>query len=297
MRYKLTSIVMSVGVLVGLLEVASAQDAVYFVDPNFWNVGDPNSTYQEWDVFTSTTGNNPDVGHITNPYGLTDPNLSVYPPGFVSGSANFYSFNGDYGISVDGYNHGGSSGAGAPAGYGTHVIVQTAATINGDPNVGGPASVFSDSVQIVDFSDASIGGGSNTDALRVQEIWRGIVPSSWGDVTQQEMIWEFFLPNYTGDFRVRLDNIVHCMFLQARIDSMIASEAYDITPAPGPYDVDGDGDVDFADFAFFAGHWREAGCGAASNWCAGADFDHDKSVGTEDLTDLAIRWLEGSTLK
>ena len=280
-----------------MLELPLAQDAFYFVDPNSWDIGDSDSTYQEWDVLVGTANNRPDLGHVSNPASLPDPNLRVYPPGFVSSSANFYSFNGDYSISVDIYNHGGSSGAGAPAGYGTHVIIQTAATVNRDPNDGGPASVLVDSVEITDFNDAPVSGGSPAEALRVNEIWRGVVPSSWGDVTQQELIWEFFLPDYTGDFRVRMDNIVHSMFKQIRIDSRLATKAYAITPAPGPYDLDSDGDVDFADLALFIDHWQQKDCTVENNWCGGADFDRDGSVDMDDLTALMTYFLQNSSLR
>jgi hypothetical protein len=280
-----------------VLELPVAQDALYFVVPNSWDIGDSDSTYQEWDVFVGTANNKPDLGHVSNPASLPDPNLHVYPPGFVSSSANFYSFNGDYNISVDIYNHGGSSGAGAPAAYGTHVIVQTAATVNDDPNAGGPASVLVDSVEITDFNDAPIGGGSSGEALRVNEIWRGVVPSSWGDVSQQELIWEFFLPDYTGDFRVRMDNIVHSMFKQIRIDNRLATSAYAITPAPGPHDLDDDGDVDYADLALFIDHWQQKDCTAENNWCVGTDFDRDGSVNMEDLAGFMTYFLQSPPLE
>ncbi len=278
------------------LELPLAQDAVYFVDPNSWDIGDPGSTYQEWDVLVGMMDNKPDLGQVSNPASLPLPSLRVYPPGFVSSTANFYSFSGNYGVSVDIYNHGGSSGAGAPAGYGTHVIVQTAATVNRDPNDGGPASVLIDSVQITDFNDAPIVGGGSAEALRVNEIWRGLVPSSRGNVSQQELIWEFFLPDYTGDFRVRMDNIVHSMFKQIRIDSRLAATAYAITPAPGPYDLDGDGDADYADLALFIDHWQQKDCTAENNWCDGADFGRNGSVDMEDLAAFTTHFLESPPL-
>lgn len=210
--------------------IAPNRDAFYFVEPRFWNVGEPNSTYQQWDMFTSTMNNKPDVGRLANPNDLPDPNLNVYPPAFVSSSANFYSFSGNYSISVDVYNHGRSLGTGEPNGYGTHVIIQTAATINDDPNLGGPSGVLPESVEIVDFNDVCIKGGSNSEVLRISEIYRGKVASSWGDVTQQELIWEFFLPDHTADFHVRMESIVHSMFREIRIDTMLADKAYQITP-------------------------------------------------------------------
>jgi hypothetical protein len=52
-------------------------------------------------------------------------------------------------------------------------------------------------------------------------------------------------------------------------------------------DMDGDGDVDFADYAVFAGHWHEVDCGD----CGGADFNGDGFVGFDDLWDLIANWL------
>jgi hypothetical protein len=53
-------------------------------------------------------------------------------------------------------------------------------------------------------------------------------------VTLETYIWEFFLPNYTGDFRVQWDQLAHSSFDQLRVDSMIAESAFEITPIPEP---------------------------------------------------------------
>ncbi len=260
------------------------QGAYYFLDPNGWFVGDFNSTYQEWDVLMESTDNKPDFGYLTNPNGLPEPNLSVIAPGFVSSSANFYSYEGDYAIEALIFNHGGSYGTGAPVGYGSHVIVQTAATINSDYDV----SVYHNSLQIVGPNDETISGGSNSEVLQAKETWRGIVSSSWGQVTQQELIWEFFLPNYTRDFRIKADVAIHSMFTQMRVDSIITQESYPLTPVLGPYDLNGDGIVNFQDYAVFSTDWQD-NC----DQCA-ADFNNDGWVDVLDLQDFLKHWLEGS---
>jgi hypothetical protein len=58
-------------------------------------------------------------------------------------------------------------------------------------------------------------------------------------------------------------------------------------------DLDGDGAVDFTDYAIFAHNWMEQSC-AGPNWCAGADLNKDTQVNILDLIILAQHWLEGT---
>ena len=54
-------------------------------------------------------------------------------------------------------------------------------------------------------------------------------------------------------------------------------------------DIDGDGDVDFADFGLFAAQWQQTSCGD----CGGADFTDDGNVTMEDLEKFIENWLLG----
>jgi hypothetical protein len=54
-------------------------------------------------------------------------------------------------------------------------------------------------------------------------------------------------------------------------------------------DIDTDGDVDYRDFARFAGEWMKSGCGE----CGGADFTGEGDVGLDDLQVLCENWLAG----
>ncbi|UCD52117.1 MAG: hypothetical protein JSW27_05655, partial [Phycisphaerales bacterium] len=58
---------------------------------------------------------------------------------------------------------------------------------------------------------------------------------------------------------------------------------------PHPGDIDGDGDVDFTDFASFAVRWRQSACGQ----CGAADLTADGNVNTDDLREFAANWLLG----
>ncbi len=58
---------------------------------------------------------------------------------------------------------------------------------------------------------------------------------------------------------------------------------------PTPGDIDGDGNVDFVDFALFAAHWRQTDCGQ----CGGADLTDDGRVDIDDLCRFTKNWLIG----
>ena len=273
-------------------------EASYFVDPNNWQAGDIYSTYQEWDVF-SPPPNPPDEAgfYMANPAVLNSPSLLPESPGFFS-TTGFYAFSNDYSFYIDIYNHGGSSGSGAPVGYGTHVIVQTMATTNPDGSEGddsnNPVGLFPDSLRIVDFDDANIPGGGNDEALRVDRICSLKMASgghAW-DVYSEELIFEFFLPDYTGDFRIRADAVNHSNTKQVQVDTMLASEAFEITPIPGPRDIDDDNIVNFVDYAKFVSNWLGVDC-AGYEGCGGADFDLNGTVDINDLIEFTGYWLEG----
>ena len=192
-----------------------ARAGASLVTPGFWSIGDANTTYQHWDAFTSSTNNAPDVG-VSSPGA---PNLAAVSPGFLSGSNNFYAFSGDYGINADIANH-----TGAGTGLGTHVIVQTGATLNGSDGVS--------NLRLTDANGNAIPGGDT--ALAHTVSFEGLVSSTFGDVNLRQEIWEFYLPNYVGDFQVLADVRVHSSFQELRVDTAIGSGAFALTPVPEP---------------------------------------------------------------
>ena len=161
-----------------------------FQEPADWNVGDLFTTSQSWaapdqafvgDIITGVPLpidlQTPPFQSTFNPAIAFDPTddpdeipdspvLDSVSPGFRASSGGFYSFNGEYSIFSEIYNHSGDLGtAGAfESSYGTRVIIQTAAlagltpTDTGDEETG---SVILDSVQLVLQSGDPIVGGEN----------------------------------------------------------------------------------------------------------------------------------------
>ncbi|GHB98500.1 PEP-CTERM sorting domain-containing protein [Cerasicoccus arenae] len=223
---------LAVSLLAGTQAFAGYSATTNFVDPDGWVVGGTNSTYQEWDDLQSST---PDIGHSTNPALSSDSTIAPTGSGFATSSGNYYSFSSDYGFAATVYNHGGTSGAGGFASnMGTHIIVQTAATMN--EGVG----IYPDSIQIVDSLGNSLLGGDNASVLQYSVLFEGIVSSSFGDVTLQEQIWEFYIPNFVDDFQVIGDVKIHASLDRIRIDSDIASSAFSpttVVPEPSSYAI------------------------------------------------------------
>ena len=222
--------------------------AFNFQSPATWTVGDAGSTYQEWEASETTpfsAVNSLPNNSTVNPAITSPPKMSVQSPGFVASSGGYYSFSETvptYRIFANVYDHGGSFGIGGPfaSNYGTRVIVQTAATENPDYE----ASVFEDSVELVKLDGTTLTGGTNADLLNTSELFLGEVETSFGLANQQELRFEFFLPSYSADFRVRFTSAVHSSFQALRVDTFLEQQ-----PSNIPGDFDGDGDVDADDLS------------------------------------------------
>ncbi|MEM9354220.1 MAG: PEP-CTERM sorting domain-containing protein [Planctomycetota bacterium] len=219
---------------------AEALRATAFEEPTLWTVGDPDSTFQEWvaqELAFNALTPTPALLSNVNPTITADALLSVQSPGFRAGSGGYYAFAGPYGVNAEIYNHGGSEGSGAPypAGSGTHVIVQTHASLNGGDGV------LTDQMQLTDLSGNILAGGANEDLLRVEQLATNLWGSSFGVVTVEELVFEFFLPDFTGDFIVDSTSNSSSSFQHMRVDTFIVAGS-----GPDP-DLDADLDVDVSD--------------------------------------------------
>lgn len=263
-----------------LTDVNNASAGAFnFQEPVGWSVGDSDSTFQEWEASAapfSTSGDSAPSAINTNPSISNTPLMNAELPGFVAGSGGYYAYTGNYAINANVFNHGGSSGSGSPysVNHGTRVFVQTAATINDDPQTGGPNSIFIDSVELVQHDGSPIIGGDNDSLLQSTEVFQGIVPSSFGDVIQQELVFEFWLPGYTDDFRVQFGEIIHSSFQHLRIDSIILEESFPEESA----DFDNDGDVDGSDFLAW-----QTGFGIPDGTATPADGDANLDLNVNSL--------------
>ena len=204
----------------------AAQDAsaiaTNFQEPAFWNVGDPQSTYQEWDAGEAAflLGGAAPYAENASP-NLTSSSTLGATNTSAAGSGGYYTPSNDYEVHANIVNHGGSSGSGASyaSNFGTRVMVQTGATLNGD------LGVYTDSVQVVQPDGSPIAGGDNADALYIADVSTDFLfLFSFGLVPLQEQIFEFWLPGYTDDFRIEFDSVVHSSFQQLRVDTLIMDE-------------------------------------------------------------------------
>lgn len=83
------------------------------------------------------------------------------------------------------------------------------------------------------------------------------------------------------------DDVSHTDPVPAGGDGSLGSETYLSEFIAGNFD--GDGDVDFVDYAIFAAYWAEGECGA----CCGADLTCDEEVNLSDLREFSVNWLAG----
>lgn len=183
------------GLLVSGL-VAQGASAVAFTTPVGWNRGDPNSTYQHWDVFTTTTNALPDIADV-NPNGQAT--LSETTTGIVTGSSNIYSFatNMAFEIDVPDYDL---------AGQLTTVMLQIAT--EGAELLSG--TVFASGVA----------------PWYEVELFRGLVPSPAGDVFRVETLFMFEVPT-TALVEIAYEAAIHTSLVEVAVDSFSA------VPEPG----------------------------------------------------------------
>lgn len=217
-----------------------------FLEPTGWTVGDPDSTYQEWDAKAALTGNAPDDPRGVAAISPGSPTHAALPPYFgaapafdftggalLTSTSNFYAFgppdsNPDavFGATADIFNY----GAGDP-GEGTYVVVQTGSTLSaGVGNTPG-------TLQLVDLAtgDPIPGGEAAAATITQTNLYEGIfVPSQGVDVDYGELMYEFFLPDYFGDFRVEWEQEYSATIDTLRVDTLIGPAPPTAAAVPEP---------------------------------------------------------------
>ncbi|MBK7404878.1 MAG: hypothetical protein IPJ41_09655 [Phycisphaerales bacterium] len=238
-----------------VLGVAGSQALADFTGPGDygWSRGDANSTYFEWDYFSSSSGGNvPDVGQFPDPLpeGWTAPDVvETTGNGFVTGSGNIYSPFGptSFDITVPNYNLGSGS---------TTVLLQirTQGTELDYPmvNLGGDAPVDTVELYREDLGDF----GFLVDTLFVFEVsgnaseYLITAPSVESSMSLDKIAVDTFVDtacaaDFNGDGSVDTRDVISYL------------NAWSIKD--GSADTNGDGVVDTRDFIAYLNLWT-TGC-------------------------------------
>ncbi len=199
-RLTCISWVASAAALVTIAAPASAA----FVSPALWSHGDAHTTWQAWNVFTTTAGANaPDAG-LSNPNGA--PTLTENSGGsFLTGSGNLYSPAAVLDIDVVIPDE-------AAAGQVTTVILQTR-TLGSE----------------IDYSSINIGDIGYVDYA---ELLREAFPGPGGEAV--ERWFKFHLPYSASSFTIAFNADGSSMSLDRVTVDTITSTSYVPEPNPVP---------------------------------------------------------------
>ena len=254
---------------VGGFSVILAGSSVYgvaLVNPAFF--GQPNTTYQEWDGFTSPTGPNP-ATHVDNPYGTpnwldttaaSDGAFSIGTPP----AAHIYSFGGILNLQVTVPTPTLSAGAT------TTLVLQ--------------AEVFGSPLSPALFGVSYAGlVGNPILPTHITEVNEGTLSGGFGGTDYYYLVEWNNLPaaasysvNYSpGD--------TSSSQLSARVDTLTTAP-----PASLAGDVNNDGIVNGQDIALVASNWLSAGSNLP------ADANKDGIVNGQDIALIASNWLHTS---
>jgi len=170
--------------------------ALALTTPTGWTRGDPNSTYQHWDVFSTDHGAIPDVAN-RNPNGTAT--LSETGPGFVAGSGNLYSFGGDLAFEID------------------------------VPDFNLAASTSTVLLQVGTQGSEVIPGTFFVNGVapdEVVELYRGLISSPAGDVDYVETLFAFSIPT-SPLIEIDFAAAVHTSVTEVAVDT------FALVPEPG----------------------------------------------------------------
>jgi hypothetical protein len=159
-------------------------------DPPSWAIGDPLTTYQEWNFFTNAS-TAPDVG-LSNPNG--SPSFTQ-TGGFITGGGNVYSFSGDYAatVVVPNFDLG--------AGYETLIIFQIEKSLGPNEET---------------IADPTIDGmGANT----VETLFQGVVDGFVGPATLGVYKHTFVLAGNDASYTIQIPASIHSSLQAIRVDT------------------------------------------------------------------------------
>lgn len=215
--------------------LSSYFDQLRFEQPTGWTPGDPYTTSQQWDTFTTVTNQTPDDGGTGNFLLNSNPTALAAPTLTVSGAINPtpYVFMSS-GVTAQLSNYGGADGSLLPGG--THVLIQVAATVGANDPFAVTAtdySILPGTLHLTDLAGNALGGGLAGDALQVTLL--DSRPNAAGfafnvggvDYVAQAEQWlyEFYLPDWTGDFRVTWTEENHSILEAVRVDTQVVTAA------------------------------------------------------------------------
>jgi hypothetical protein len=233
-----------------------------FVEPTLWQVGDLNTTQQKWsNDFTnfSYTINHAPIQKTSNAPLAVDPVLSWDGP-WIAGSGGLYSDSAIFTVSAQIPNH-------SPSGaLGTHILIQTFTTVMPDYDPEGDGfggGVLRNSIKVYDAANMLVATSTPAQVVR-----RLTVPGFLG-FGGEELLWEVFVPNLTGNFKVSMQSMYHTSFQALRVDSWVS------TGDSMAGDFDADGDVDGADFIVWQTNFPLTSNATPSNGDADGDGDVD----------------------
>jgi hypothetical protein len=245
-----------------ILTVLPAQRAwADFNLPAGWNRGSTDTTYQQWETFTSTDGNPPnlpDVG-LFNPNAPSGAGLNVYDSSgtsLITSDGNIYSFSAPTDMHVVVPNYGLGSN------YTTVLLVQT--RTQGSE---------------LDYGDVAIGA---THPAVTQELMRQPLSTPFGAAYIVDTAFTWVLPGNAASYQIDLPAASTSMsFDRAAVDTL--------TELTG--DVTRDGIVNGLDISNMASNWLHTGAVGA----LAGDANFDGIVNGLDISAVASNWLHSST--
>jgi len=147
---------------------------------------------------------------------------------------------------------------------------------------------FSVSKQLIEVPEA-IYGEDDIDGDGNLEDWVGIPERRIGTYFITVVPEPNASPDDTYSLELKIDDQTMVLAKDVRIQD-IPTHPYKVESKLCYSDFDGDGDVDFADYAMFASHWMNVPCNYPS-WCEGTDLDYSGFIDFNDLGIFVDDWL------